>query len=49
MMVFCGLNNCITGEAYKYEICNTFAIFSAKQKTVNQVCVDIDIDKLRSI
>lgn len=24
-------------------------IFSAKQKTVNQVCVDIDIDKLRSI
>lgn len=24
MMVFWGLNNCITGEAYKYEICNTF-------------------------
>lgn len=49
MMVFWGVNNFITGEAYKYEICNTFGNIFCKAENNKSTMYWYSTDKLRGI
>lgn len=49
MMVFRGGNNFITGEAYKYEICNTFGKIFCKTENNKSSMHWYSTDKLRGI